>query len=80
MLVQMIGSLFRRNNWAFKERHNEKAPKFATIGMIVAAASVIGLNGGSAQPAAPTETKGVNIKMLEGVELGPQFEAMAGRH
>lgn len=48
--------------------------------MIVAAASVIGLNGGSAQPAAPTETKGVNIKMLEGVELGPQFEAMAGRH
>ena len=56
-----------------------KPQKFATIGIIVAAASVIGLKGGSAQPAAPTETKGVNIKMLEGVELGPQFEAMAGR-
>lgn len=56
-----------------------KPQKCGIVGIVVTVACVVGLNGGFAQPAAPTETKGVNIKMLEGVELGPQFEAMAGR-
>ena len=56
-----------------------KAQKYGIVGIVVLAASVVGLNGGLAQSAAPTETKGVNVKVLEGVDLGPQFEAMVGR-
>lgn len=55
------------------------AQKFGIAGVVVAVAFVAGLRGGSAQPVAPTETKGINVKVLEAVDLGPQFEAMAGR-
>jgi quercetin dioxygenase-like cupin family protein len=32
-----------------------------------------------AQPAAPTETKGVTIAPLHGIDLGPEIEGMQGR-
>lgn len=56
-----------------------KAQKLGIAGVVIAVAFVAGLRGGSAQPAAPTETKGIKVKLLEAVDLGPQFEAMAGR-
>jgi quercetin dioxygenase-like cupin family protein len=53
--------------------------KIGITGVAIAAAFVAGLQMGLAQPAAPTETKGINVKLLEAVDLGPQFAAMAGR-
>jgi quercetin dioxygenase-like cupin family protein len=53
--------------------------KIGITGVAIAAAFVAGLQIGLAQPAAPTETKGINVKLLEAVDLGPQFAAMAGR-
>lgn len=53
--------------------------RFGIAGVVVAVAFVAGLRAGSAQPAAPTENKGINVKVLEAIDLGPQFEAMAGR-
>lgn len=55
------------------------AQKFGIAGVVAAIAVVAGLRVGSAQPVAPTETKGINVKVLEAIDLGPQFEAMAGR-
>src|SRR6478609_7594999 len=55
------------------------AQKFGIAGVVVAVTVVGGLRGGSAQPVAPTENKGIEIKVLEHIDLGPQFEAMAGR-
>lgn len=55
------------------------ARKFGIAGVVVSVAIVSGLRGGSAQPVAPTETKGIAVKVLEAIDLGPQFEAMAGR-
>jgi quercetin dioxygenase-like cupin family protein len=37
------------------------------------------LHSGSAQQGVPTENKGITVKVLEAIDLGPQFEAMAGR-
>ena len=56
-----------------------KTRSFGILGVVLAVALVAGWRIGLAQPAAPTETKGVNVKLLEGVDLGPQFAAMAGR-
>jgi quercetin dioxygenase-like cupin family protein len=53
--------------------------KFVIAGIAGGIAVFAGLHGGLAQQAAPTETKGVTVKVLEAAELGPQFEAMAGR-
>ena len=55
------------------------AQKLGIAGVVVAVTVVGGLRGGSAQPVAPTENKGIEIKVLEHIDLGPQFEAMAGR-
>lgn len=56
-----------------------KARSFWILGVVLAVAFVAGWHVGLAQPAAPTETKGVDVKLLEAVDLGPQFAAMAGR-
>jgi quercetin dioxygenase-like cupin family protein len=56
-----------------------RGQKVGIAGVIVAIAATVGLPGGSAQPAAPTENKGITVKLLEAVDLGPQFEAMTGR-
>lgn len=47
----------------------------AAIGM----AFVAGLQSGSAQQSAPTETKGVTVKQLDTINLGPEIQGMAGR-
>src|SRR5438128_377405 len=46
---------------------------------VVALALVVSLQSGMAQQAGPTENKGLTVKLLAAVDLGPQFEAMAGR-
>jgi quercetin dioxygenase-like cupin family protein len=56
-----------------------KTQKVGIVGAVIAVAFVAGLRVGIAQPAAPTETKGINVKVLEAIDLGPQFPAMAGR-
>ena len=56
-----------------------KTQKVGIAGVVIAVAFVAGLRVGIAQPAAPTETKGINVKVLEAIDLGPQFPAMAGR-
>lgn len=53
--------------------------KVGIAGVVVGLTLVVGLRIGLAQQAAPTETKGVAVKSLATVDLGPQFEAMAGR-
>lgn len=55
-----------------------KVQKLGIASIVIAVAFVAGLRGGAAQPAAPTETKGINTKVLEAVDLGPQFAALAG--
>jgi quercetin dioxygenase-like cupin family protein len=55
------------------------AQRFGIAGVVAALISAGGLWSASAQPVAPTENKGIEIKVLEGIDLGPQFEAMAGR-
>jgi quercetin dioxygenase-like cupin family protein len=47
----------------------------AFIGVV----SVAVLHPGYAQQAAPTENKGITVKLLEALDLGPQFQALAGR-
>lgn len=56
-----------------------RAQKLGVAGAIVGVVFVVGLPGGMAQQAVPTENKGVAVKLLTAVDLGPQFEAMAGR-
>jgi len=57
----------------------KKAQKLGIAGVVVGAAVVAGLHVGIAQQTAPTENKGITIKLLEAIDLGPQFEAMTGR-
>lgn len=45
------------------------------LGFVVAA----GLGNANGQQAAPTETKGVTVKPLVAVDLGPEIDGMAGR-
>ena len=40
---------------------------------------IAGLGGANGQQAAPTETKGVTVKQLAAVDLGPEIEGMKGR-
>lgn len=47
----------------------------ATVGVVLAAA----LTSGLAQQSAPTETKGVTVKQLDTIDLGPEIPGMAGR-
>src|SRR5438046_5387486 len=42
-------------------------------------AFVAGFQSGSAQQSAPTETKGVTVKQLDTINLGPEIHGMAGR-
>jgi quercetin dioxygenase-like cupin family protein len=53
--------------------------RLGIAGIVVGVALVAGVQSGSAQQAAPTENKGLSIKPLVAVDLGPQFAAMAGR-
>jgi len=46
-----------------------KTQKVGIAGVVIAVAFVVGLRVGIAQPAAPTETKGVNVKVLEAIDL-----------
>ncbi len=58
------------------------APAFGMAAVVDAAAAtvfVVGADRGFAQPAAPTGNKGITIKVLEAIDLGPQFQAMTGR-
>jgi len=57
----------------------KRAQRLAIASLLVGVVSVAGLHHGSAQQAAPTENKGITVKLLETVDLGPQFEALAGR-
>ena len=56
-----------------------RAQKLGIAGVVVGVVFVAGLRGGLAQQAVPTENKGVAVKLLTAVDLGPQFEAMTGR-
>ena len=42
-------------------------------------ALIAGIGSANGQGAAPTETKGVTVKPLVAVDLGPEIEGMAGR-
>ena len=53
-----------------------RAQKLGIAGVVVGVVFVAGLRGGLAQQAVPTENKGVAVKLLTVVDLGPQFEAM----
>jgi quercetin dioxygenase-like cupin family protein len=55
------------------------AQKLGMAMVVVGVAVVAGLHGGLAQQAPPTENKGITVKTLAAIDLGPQFEAMAGR-
>src|SRR5574337_177767 len=48
------------------------------IGIAMGVASVVGAGSAFAQSAAPTDNVGVEVKVLEAIDLGPQFPAMAG--
>src|SRR5437867_11817975 len=56
-----------------------RAQELGIAGVVGGVVLVAGLHGGIAQQAVPTENKGIAIKVLAAVDLGPQFEAMAGR-
>jgi quercetin dioxygenase-like cupin family protein len=45
----------------------------------IALALVAGLHSGMAQQSPPTETKGVGIKQLDTIDLGPEIQGMTGR-
>lgn len=53
--------------------------KLTLASAVVGLALVAGWQSGMAQQAAPTENKGVTIKPLNAVDLGPEIEGMAGR-
>ena len=56
-----------------------RALNLGVAGAVLGVAFVAGLPAGLAQQGVPTENKGVAVKLLTAVDLGPQFEAMAGR-
>lgn len=53
--------------------------KLALASAVAGAALVVGLQSGIAQQAAPTQTKGVAIKQLDTIDLGPEIQGMTGR-
>ncbi|MDE2360313.1 MAG: cupin domain-containing protein [Betaproteobacteria bacterium] len=55
------------------------AQKLGVVGVAVGIAIIAGVQSGSAQQSGPTESKGLSVKPLVAVDLGPQFPAMAGR-
>lgn len=53
--------------------------KLALASAVVGVALVVGLQSGIAQQAAPTQNKGVTIKQLDTIDLGPEIQGMTGR-
>jgi len=51
----------------------------ACVSAAIGLGFVAGLQTGIAQQSAPTETKGVAIKQLDTIDLGPEIQGMAGR-
>ena len=49
------------------------------LGLALAFALSTGWTSTNAQQPAPTETKGVTVKPVQAVDLGPEIEGMAGR-
>lgn len=55
------------------------AHKLGVVGVAAGITLFAGMQGGAAQQPGPTENKGLSVKPLVAVDLGPQFSAMAGR-
>jgi quercetin dioxygenase-like cupin family protein len=55
------------------------AQKLGVVGVAVGIALIAGMQSGGAQQPGPTENKGLSVKPLVAVDLGPQFAGMAGR-
>ena len=53
--------------------------KLALASAVAGVALIVGLQSGIAQQAAPTQTKGVTIKQLDTIDLGPEIQGMTGR-
>ena len=53
--------------------------KVVLVSAAIGLAFVAGLQSGIAQQSPPTETKGVGIKQLDTIDLGPQIQGMNGR-
>ena len=52
------------------------------VALLIAAVGmglVVGWGSGLAQQSAPTETKGVTVKQLDTIDLGPEIQGMTGR-
>ena len=57
----------------------KRAQRLAMASVLTGVVFVAVLHSASAQQGVPTENKGITVKLLETIDLGPQFEAMAGR-
>lgn len=53
--------------------------KLALVSAVAGVAIVVGLQSGIAQQTAPTQNKGVTIKQLDTIDLGPEIQGMTGR-
>jgi quercetin dioxygenase-like cupin family protein len=56
-----------------------RTQKLALASAVAGVALVVGLRSGIAQQDAPTQTKGVTIKQLDTIDLGPEIQGMTGR-